>query len=55
MTNIITEILNENTDEILAIVITVGTMSSYFVGVDVPTEPMFMILGYFFHKVIRKA
>jgi hypothetical protein len=55
MTNVITEILNENTDEMLALIVTIGTFGSFYVGVEVPTEPMFMILGYFFHKVVKKA
>lgn len=48
----ITKIISENTDEILAIVVVSATIISYFVGIDIPTEPMMLILGYYFGKKV---
>ncbi len=46
------EILSENTDEIIALVVTGSTMAGYFVGIAVPTEPMMIVLGYYFGKKV---
>lgn len=45
-------ILSETTDEIIALVVTGATMIGYFVGVNVPTEPMMIVLGYYFGKKV---
>ena len=42
--------LQEYTDDLLAIIVVSTTVGSYFVGIDVPTEPMMLVLGYFFGK-----
>ena len=49
-TSAISETLSENTDEILAIVVTFATLTGYFVGIEVPTEPMMIVLGFYFGK-----
>lgn len=39
------------TDDGIAVVVVVFTLGSYFVeGVSIPTEPMMLVLGYFFGK-----
>lgn len=39
------------TDDLIALIVVGATVSSYFVsGVDIPTEPMMLVLGYFFGK-----
>ena len=48
----ISEILSENTDEIIALVVTCSTMIGYFVSIAVPTEPMMIVLGYYFGKKV---
>ena len=48
-----TKILSENTDEILALLVTTATLASYYVGVAIPSEPMMVILGYYFGKKVK--
>lgn len=50
VTNSIVKIVQECTDELLAVTVVGGTMASYFVGVDIPAEPMFLVLSYYFVK-----
>lgn len=38
------------TDELLAVTVVGGTMIGYFVGVEIPTEAMYMVLGFYFLK-----
>lgn len=39
------------TDDLIALIVVSATVGSYFVGnVDIPTEPMMLVLGYFFGK-----
>ena len=38
------------TDELLALIVVGGTMASYYAGVLIPTEPMIMVLGFYFVK-----
>lgn len=47
-----TKILSENTDEILALLVTGATLASYYVGVSIPTEPMMLVLGYYFGRKV---
>lgn len=42
--------IQEYTDDLIALVVVVATTGSYFIGVDVPTEPMMLVLGYYFGK-----
>ena len=56
----IKEILSENTDEILALVVVVPTIAvlgyQAITGAEttMPTEPMLLILGFYFgHKVAK--
>lgn len=57
----IKEILSENTDEILAIIVVLPTIAvlgyQAVVGaaLSMPTEPMMLILGYFFGKKMVAA
>lgn len=54
------EILNENTDEIIAIGVVlptvgiIGYQSIIGTTVSMPTEPLMLILGYFFGKKVTK-
>ena len=48
----IKEILSENTDEILALIVTTATIASYYANVNILTEPMMIILGYYFGKKV---
>lgn len=48
--NMINKILTENTDELIVLTITIATFTSYFVGVDVPNEPMMMVIGAYIGK-----
>jgi len=44
------------TDDVIAVVVVIGTFASYYVGgVNVPTEPMMLVLGYFFGKKVASA
>jgi hypothetical protein len=38
------------TDELLAIIVVGGTMAGYYTGVNIPSEPMIMVLGFYFMK-----
>ena len=55
------EILNENTDEIIAIAVVVPTIVvlgyQAIIGVDItmPTEPAMIILGFYFGKKMVKS
>lgn len=42
--------LENYTDDIIALSVVGGTIGSYYIGLDVPTEPMMLVLGYFFGK-----
>ena len=55
MTNVISEILSNNTDEILALIVTIGTFGSYYVTATVPTEPLMIIIGFYFGRKVVKA
>ena len=54
------EILNENTDEIIAIAVVVPTIVvlgyQAIIGVDItmPTEPAMLILGFYFGRRLTK-
>lgn len=44
------------TDDALAVVVVSATLGSYFIdGVSIPTEPMMLVLGYFFGKRVAAA
>jgi len=44
------------TDDVIAIVVVVGTFASYYVNdVNVPSEPLMLVLGYFFGKRVANA
>ena len=44
------------TDDIIALVVVIGTFGSYYVAnVTVPNEPMMFVLGYFFGRKLVKA
>jgi len=45
----IKEILTENTDEVIAILIVGGWLTAWFIN-PMPTEPLMVILGYYFGK-----
>lgn len=55
------EILNENTDEIIAMAVVVPTIVvlgyQAIIGVDItmPTEPAMIILGFYFGKKMVKS
>jgi len=55
MTNAISETLSNNTDELLALIVTIATFASYYVNAGVPTEPLMIIIGYYFGKKIVKV
>lgn len=43
--------IEKYTDDTLAIVVVSATLGSYFIDrVSIPTEPMMLVLGYFFGK-----
>ena len=46
----IINLVQQCTDELLAITVVGGTMAGYYVGVDIPGEPMIMVLGFYFLK-----
>ena len=50
ITDDIINITQQCTDELLAVTVVGGTMASYFVAVDMPGEPMLMVLGFYFLK-----
>lgn len=50
ITDDIINITQQCTDELLAVTVVGGTMASYFVAVDMPSEPMLMVLGFYFLK-----
>jgi F0F1-type ATP synthase assembly protein I len=50
----VSTILSENTDEIIALVVVGSTMLGYFISVSVPTEPLMLVLGYYFGKKMQK-
>lgn len=50
ITNSVVKIVQECTDELLAVTVVGGTMAGYYVGVDIPIEPMLMVLSYYFLK-----
>ena len=45
-----TDILTEATDEMIAIFIVLGYLAAWFIGNPMPTEPLMVILGYYFGK-----
>lgn len=55
VTNSIIQIVQSCTDELLAVTVVCGTMAGYFVGVEIPDEPMFLVLSYYFVKQAMKA
>ena len=50
ITDDIINIVRECTDELLAVIVVGGTIAGYYTGVDIPTEPMIMVLGFYFVK-----
>lgn len=50
ITDDIIAIVQQCTDELLAITVVVGTMAGYYTGVAIPSEPMIMVLGFYFLK-----
>ena len=50
----ISDTLSKNTDEIIALVVVGSTMAGYFISVTVPTEPLMLVLGYYFGKKMVK-
>ncbi len=48
----IKELIDENTDEIIGILIVAGYVIAWFVGNPMPTEPLMVILGYYFGKKV---
>ena len=55
VTNSIINIVQSCTDELLAVTVVGGTMASYFVGISIPTEPMLLVLSYYFVKKAMEA
>ena len=53
ITNMI-RLIQQCTDEAVAAVVVTGTMASYFVGVNVPSEAMMLVLGYYFTRAAAK-
>jgi len=48
--------LEKYTDDIIALVVVSATLGGYFIaGVEIPTEPMMLVLGYFFGKKVAQA
>lgn len=47
------EILIENTDEIIALILVGSYVVAWFVN-PMPTEPLMIILGYYFGKKVSK-
>lgn len=48
----ITDMITENTDELIAVLITFGYIATWFMNNPMPTEPLMVILGYYFGKRI---
>lgn len=48
----ISEIIEENTDEIIALTIVVAYVASWLLSRPMPTEPLMIILGYYFGKKV---
>jgi hypothetical protein len=48
------KLLDENTDEIIAIAIVIGYLAAWFVNNPMPTEPLMIILGYYFGKKVTQ-
>lgn len=46
----IVQIIKENTDELIALIIVLGFLLSWFIKNPMPTEPLMIILGYYFGK-----
>lgn len=51
----ITNIISENTDELIAIAIVSGYIVAWFLKNPMPTEPLMIILGYYFGKKVSNA
>lgn len=44
------------TDDFIAVVVVIFTLGAYFVpDVEIPTEPMMLVLGYYFGKRVAQA
>lgn len=48
--------IQQYTDDIIAIVVVAATLGGYFIPeVNIPTEPMMLVLGYFFGKKVAEG
>ena len=45
----------DNVDEIIAMMIVAGYLASWFVRNPMPTEPLMLVLGYYFGKKMGKG
>lgn len=52
MTSLIEHILDA-IDEVIAVLIVIGYLASWFMGSPMPTEPLMIILGYYFGKKVN--
>ena len=50
ITDDIIAVVQQCTDELLAIIVVGGTMAGYYTGISIPTEPMILVLGFYFLK-----
>jgi len=48
----LSELISANTDELLAIGVTGATLVGYFLSMAVPTEPMMIVLGFYFGRKV---
>lgn len=46
------KVIKENTDEVIAVVIVLAYVIAWFVKNPMPTEPLMIILGYYFGKKV---
>lgn len=50
LTNSIIKLVQSCTDELIATTVVVGTMAGYYVSVSIPSEPMMLVLSFYFIK-----
>lgn len=50
----IKEILTENTDEVIALIVVGAYVVAWFVN-PMPTEPLMIVLGYYFGKKVGNS
>lgn len=49
--NMIKDLITENTDEVIALIIVGGYVVAWFIN-PMPTEPLMIILGYYFGRKV---